>query len=29
MPFKELMVVRYWTECYFDPREWEVLCRPQ
>lgn len=27
MPFKELMVVRYWTEHYFDPREWEALCR--
>jgi carbamoyl-phosphate synthase large subunit len=27
MPFKELMVVRYWTEHYFEPREWEVLCR--
>jgi carbamoyl-phosphate synthase large subunit len=27
MPFKELMVVRYWTEQYFEPREWEVLCR--
>ena len=29
MPFKELMVVRYWTERYFDPREWKSLCRPQ
>jgi carbamoyl-phosphate synthase large subunit len=29
MPFKELMVVRYWTEQYFDAREWEVLCRPR
>jgi carbamoyl-phosphate synthase large subunit len=29
MPFKELMVVRYWTERYFDPREWKALCRPQ
>ncbi len=29
MPFTELMVVRYWTECYFDPREWEAMCRPQ
>jgi carbamoyl-phosphate synthase large subunit len=27
MPFKELMVVRYWTEHYFEPGEWEVLCR--
>lgn len=29
MPFKELMVVRYWTEHYFDPKEWKALCRPQ
>jgi carbamoyl-phosphate synthase large subunit len=29
MPFRELMVVRYWTERYFDPREWKSLCRPQ
>lgn len=28
MPFKELMVVRYWTEHYFDPEEWRTLCRP-
>ena len=27
IPFKELMVVRYWTEHYLDPREWEDLCR--
>ncbi len=27
MPFKEMMVVRYWTEHYFDAREWEALCR--
>jgi carbamoyl-phosphate synthase large subunit len=27
MPFKELMVVRYWTEHYLDPREWQALCR--
>jgi len=27
MPFKELMVVRYWTEHFFAPREWEELCR--
>ena len=26
MPFKEIMVVRYWTEHYFDPKEWEALC---
>lgn len=29
LPFKELMVVRYWTERYFDAREWEALCRRQ
>ena len=29
MPFTELMVVRYWTERYFDPAEWKILCRPQ
>ena len=29
MPFRELMVVRYWTEHYFDPAEWEALCRPR
>ena len=29
MSFKELMVVRYWTERYFDPQEWKRLCRPQ
>ncbi|HEY2876459.1 MAG TPA: ATP-grasp domain-containing protein [Reyranella sp.] len=29
MPFKELMVVRYWTEHYLDPGEWKALCRPQ
>ena len=29
MPFTELMVVRYWTERYFDPAEWKMLCRPQ
>jgi carbamoyl-phosphate synthase large subunit len=28
MRFKELMVVRYWTEQYLDPREWKALCRP-
>jgi carbamoyl-phosphate synthase large subunit len=27
LPFKELMVVRYWTEHYLDPSEWEALCR--
>jgi carbamoyl-phosphate synthase large subunit len=26
MPFRELMVARYWTEHYFDAREWEALC---
>jgi carbamoyl-phosphate synthase large subunit len=26
LPFKELMVVRYWTEHYFDAGEWEALC---
>ncbi len=26
LPFKELMVVRYWTERFFDPAEWEALC---
>jgi carbamoyl-phosphate synthase large subunit len=29
MRFKELMVVRYWTEHYFDPKEWKALCPPQ
>lgn len=29
MPFKELMVVRYWTEHYFDSQEWVTLCRQQ
>ena len=29
IPFKELMVVRYWTEHYFDPAEWEALCPPR
>lgn len=27
MPFKSLMTVRYLTECYFDPIEWEALCQ--
>ncbi len=26
MPFEEVMVVRYWTEHYFDPSEWSALC---
>ena len=26
LPFKELMVVRYWAEHYFDPSEWTTLC---
>jgi carbamoyl-phosphate synthase large subunit len=29
VPFKEIMVVRYWTEHYCDPQEWRNLCRPQ
>lgn len=29
LPFKELMVVRYWTEQYFDPNEWKALCPPR
>jgi carbamoyl-phosphate synthase large subunit len=29
MPFKEIMVVRYWTEHYCDPQEWRNLCRLQ
>jgi carbamoyl-phosphate synthase large subunit len=28
LPFKELMVVRYLTEHYFDASEWEALCPP-
>lgn len=28
LPFKELMVVRYWTECFFDPDEWKALSQP-
>ena len=28
LPFKEIMVVRYWTEHYVDPQEWVKLCRP-
>ena len=27
LPFREIMVVRYWTEHYFDPQEWTRLCR--
>jgi carbamoyl-phosphate synthase large subunit len=27
MPFKELMTVRYWTEHFFEPAEWEAVCR--
>jgi carbamoyl-phosphate synthase large subunit len=27
-PFREVMVVRYWTEHYFDPEEWRRLCHP-
>ena len=26
MPFQDLMVVRYWTEEYFDTAQWEALC---
>ncbi len=29
MPFKELMVVRYWAEHYLDVTEWKTLCRLQ
>jgi len=27
LPFKELMVVRYWTEQFIAVSEWEALCR--
>jgi carbamoyl-phosphate synthase large subunit len=27
LPFKELMVVRYWTEQYFAIDEWRALCK--
>jgi len=27
LPFRELAVVRYWTERYFDPQEMDLLCR--
>jgi carbamoyl-phosphate synthase large subunit len=26
LPFDEVMVVRYWTEHFFDPSEWKELC---
>ncbi len=26
--FKEIMVVRYWTERFVDPQEWRDLCHP-
>lgn len=26
VPFKEIMVVRYWTERFIDPQEWRDLC---
>ncbi|USQ12527.1 ATP-grasp domain-containing protein [Legionella lytica] len=29
LPFKELMVVRYWTEHFFAPDEWKALCSSQ
>lgn len=29
MPFKEIMVVRYWTEHFFPPSEWVELCQRQ
>lgn len=28
LPFKELMVVRYWTEQFFAIEEWQALCTP-
>jgi len=28
LPFREIMVVRYWTEQFVDPEEWRQLCRP-
>ncbi|MFO1082841.1 MAG: ATP-grasp domain-containing protein [Reyranellaceae bacterium] len=28
VPFKEIMVVRYWTEHYLDPAEWQALAKP-
>ncbi|HEY5803558.1 MAG TPA: ATP-grasp domain-containing protein [Lysobacter sp.] len=27
MDFKEVLMVRYWTEKYLDPSEWQALCR--
>lgn len=27
MPFKDLMVVRYWTEEFISPKEWEAVCQ--
>lgn len=27
MPFKDLMVVRYWTEHFCSPAEWRALCQ--
>lgn len=27
MPFREIFMVRYWTEKYLDPSEWQALCR--
>lgn len=27
MPFTEVFMVRYWTEKYLDPSEWQALCR--
>lgn len=29
LPFEELMVVRYWTEHFCCPKEWEELCQKQ
>jgi len=29
LPFKELMVVRYWTEIYLPLNEWEDVCQKQ
>ncbi|MBH1965373.1 MAG: ATP-grasp domain-containing protein [Comamonadaceae bacterium] len=26
LPFRERMVVRYWSEQFFDPQEWRQLC---
>lgn len=27
MPYKEMMVVRYWTEQFCSVKDWEILCR--